>query len=72
MERLTIKTIDRMNSSVNGNPRFHFTFTNGRVAPLMSDSGFGYEVGNPGYREGDTVLVEFTRAGNVRYMKQDA
>lgn len=68
-ETRTLKTIERLNSSVNGNPRYAFTFGNGNRAILSSDAAVGYEIGNPGYREGDTVEVTFTRAGRVATME---
>lgn len=63
-----IAHIERRNSSVNGNPRFRFTFTDGDVADSMSDAAFCYAVGNPDMREGCTVVIERTRSGNVRHM----
>lgn len=64
----TISRIERLNSSVNGNPRFRFHFTDATSAITSSDAAIGYEIGNPGYREGCTVAVEFTRAGRIAYM----
>lgn len=63
-----IESIERLNLSVNGNPRFRFTFSDGEVADSMSDAGFCYAVGNPGMRVGDTVGIEYTRAGRIRHM----
>jgi hypothetical protein len=63
-----IETIKRLNLSVNGNPRFHFTFSDGTEATSMSDAAFCYAVGNPGMRTGDLVVLEFTRAGRIRHM----
>ena len=69
MERKTILSYERMNSSVNGNPRYRIVFTDGTIAPMMSDSGTSYQIGNPEMREGSTVDVDFTRAGNIRWMR---
>lgn len=69
MERKTILSYERMRSSVNGNPRYRIVFTDGMIAPMMSDSSTSYEVGNPDMREGSDVDVEFTRRGNVRWMR---
>lgn len=66
---LTILRIDRLPSSRNGNPRFRFTFTDGSAANLQSDAGYGYEVGNPGHREGDTLEFTFSRRGTVEYAR---
>ena len=68
-ETKTIQSIKRRNSSVYGNPRFRFTFTDGDIADSMSDAGFAYGVGNQDMREGSTVLVEYTGAGNIRSMR---
>lgn len=69
MELRTISRIERLNNSVNGNPRFRFDFDDGTGANLQSDSSFGYEVNNPGFREGDTVNVQFSRNGAVEFMR---
>jgi hypothetical protein len=63
-----IESIIRLNSSVNGNPRFAFSFSNGEGYISMSDAAFCYAVGNPGMRVGDTVTIELTRAGRIRHM----
>lgn len=68
-ERKTILSYERMRSSVNGNPRYRIVFTDGTIAPMMSDSGTSYAIGNPDMREGSAVDVEFTRSGNVRWMR---
>lgn len=69
MELRTISNINRLNNSPNGNPRFRFDFDDATSANLQSDSSFGYEVGNPGFRVGDTVNVSFSHAGTVEYMR---
>jgi hypothetical protein len=69
LTRRTIAWIERLRSSTNGNPRFRFHFEGAGCADLMSDAAFGYEVGNPGFREGCTVNVSFTPAGRVRFMR---
>lgn len=65
-----IESIERLNSSVNGNPRFRFHFHGGEAADSMSDASFCYAVGNPGMREGDLVRIERTRAGNIAHMEE--
>lgn len=67
-EQRTIKSIERLNSSTNGNPRYRLEWVNGSQAMTSSDASCAYEVGNPGYREGDTVEVTFTRAGRIATM----
>lgn len=64
----TIESIYRLRSSVNGNPRYRFTFTDGETLTGMSDAGWAYAVGNPDMREGCAVELELTRAGNIRTM----
>ena len=66
----TIEHYERLRSSVYGNPRFRFTFTDGSVLDSMSDAGWAYAVGNPGMREGSTVALELTRAGRIRVMRE--
>jgi hypothetical protein len=71
--RTTIKTIEsykRLRSSVNGNPRFRFTFTDGTILDSMSDAGWAYAVGNPGMREGSAVEMTLTPAGRIRIMRE--
>lgn len=69
MELRTISRIERLKNSAHGNPRFRFHFDDATSANLQSNSAFGYEVGNPGFREGDTVQVSLSRAGTVEYMR---
>ncbi len=64
----TISRIKRLNLSVNGNPAFEIGFTDASTARTSSDAAVGYEIGNPGMREGSTVAVTFTRAGRIAYM----
>lgn len=68
MERKTILSYERMPNSVNGNPRFRVVFDDGVIAKTMSDAMFAYAMGNPDMRGGSKVLVEYTRAGNIRRM----
>jgi hypothetical protein len=65
----TIAYYERLRSSVNGNPRFRFTFTDGTVLDSMSDAGWAYAVGNREMREGSTVTMELTRAGRIHIMR---
>lgn len=61
---LTIATLERLKLSVNGNPRFRVTFTNGLVAQTQTDSSVAYSIENSEYRD-VPVLVDFTRAGRI-------
>jgi hypothetical protein len=69
---MTTKTIDhyeRMRSSMNGNPRFRFHFTDGTSLASKPDAGWAYAVGNRDMREGSTVNVELDGHGNIRIMR---
>lgn len=68
MQTKTILRYDRLRSSVNGNPRFRFVFTDGTMLDSSSDAGWCYGVGNPDMREGSRVSIELTRAGRIRIM----
>ena len=68
-ETKTILRIDRLRSSVNGNPAYDFSFTDGDRARSTSDAGWCYAVGNPGMRKGSTVSVSYTRAGRISIMR---
>lgn len=63
---LTIASLERLNASANGNPRFKVTFTNGESALTQSDASINYAIENPEYRD---VPVEFTftAAGRIKY-----
>lgn len=69
MELRTISRIKRLKNSNNGNPRFRFYFDDETSALLKSNAAFGYQVGNPGLREGDTVNVQFSSNGAVEFMR---
>lgn len=68
-----IVDIERLNCSVNGNPRFNIVFDDklSWMAELttQSDNGLNYEIGNPGFRVGDWVKIETTRAGRISAIK---
>ncbi len=65
----TIRTIERLKSSRNGNPKYVITFESGMRAPTSSDAAFCYAVGNLDMREGSRVLVDETRVGNIKNMR---
>lgn len=64
----TISRVERLGCTVNGNPRHRIGFTDGTSSLVSSDAAVGYQIGNPGMREGSTVAVTFTRAGRIAYM----
>ena len=61
--RVRIITLERIRNSTNGNPRWNVTYLtedgNRGMAETAADAAFGYEIGNPGYREGSTVDITF-------------
>ncbi len=61
---LTIASLERMKLSVNGNPRFKVTFTDGTVAQTQTDASIGYAIENSEYRD-VPVRVSFTPAGRI-------
>lgn len=60
----TISFLTRLNSSVNGNPRFRIHFDDGSSAITSSDSMLCYGLENK-ENIGNPVEVTFTRAGRV-------
>jgi len=64
----TIDYLERMNSSVNGNPRFRIHFTSGQVATTQPDAGVSYGIENPEYRN-VPLEVTATPTGMVYYLK---
>lgn len=57
------RTLERMNNSRNGNPRYRVTFADGTVFPTAVDAQVGYAIGNPEYN-GD-VDVKVNGRGEV-------
>lgn len=63
-----ISWLERMNSSVNGNPKFRVHFTDDSSATTQSDAGFCYGLEN---REnfGVDVEVKFSRRGYIEDLR---
>ena len=59
MKGLKIDRLERMNSSVNGNPRFRVHFTNGIVSQTMVDDMLGLQIQNYVGENKPSVNVEF-------------
>lgn len=59
-----ISQLERLRSSVNGNPRYRIYFTDASMMDTMSDASINYGIKNPEYRNGP-VKVFTTRAGKV-------
>lgn len=62
--RLT--SVDRLNSSRNGNPRFTLTLDDTNSYRTIVDGSVGYEVSN--YRIGTMVTLTLNRREMVEYM----
>ena len=64
---LKIDKLERMNSSVNGNPRFRVHFSNGLVSQTMVDAMLGYGIQNYVGENKPLLEVEFgTHYGTVQ------
>lgn len=73
--KLTVKMlgIERLKNSANGNPRFAITWARESDDGLVtrqtaSNAAIGYEIGNPGYRVGDSVVITLTNAERIIFM----
>jgi hypothetical protein len=69
VEVLTLAACERLNDTVNRNPRYRIAFRGGLVALSQSDASWTYAMGNPGMRAGDRVMVTFSRAGRIVHME---
>ena len=47
---VTITHIERLNNSVNGNPRFEITFSDGSTHRTQSDASISYSITNKEFR----------------------
>ncbi|TKK84617.1 hypothetical protein FDA94_28730 [Herbidospora galbida] len=68
MRILTIDTLERLNLSSAGNPRFKVTFTNGESAQTQSDASVNYGIENSEYR-GVPLKVTFSPNGRITYIE---
>lgn len=59
-----IDHLERLNNSVNGNPRYRVHFTDGTSALTQSDAAVSYGIGNPEFR-GVPVEFKLSRAGRI-------
>lgn len=59
-----IDWLERMNCSVNGNPKYRVHFADGTSAVTSSDAGFCYAINNKEYRDAD-LEVTYTAAGRI-------
>jgi hypothetical protein len=66
-----IESVKRLNNSVNGNPRYRVTFTDGSSALTKSDSSVAYDIQNLSHsrERGRDLLVTWTRAGRIEMLK---
>ena len=60
----TIASLERLKSSVNGNPRFRVMFTDGAVMQTQTDVSIAYAIENSEYRD-VPVKVFTTPAGRI-------
>ena len=63
---LTVDTIERATASVNGNPAFYVTFTDGTRARTQSDADMAYGIENKEWRA-VPLTVTFTPAGRIAF-----
>lgn len=66
--RTQIHSLQRLNNSVNGNPRYRVTFTDGGTADTQSDASINYGIGNPEYRD-VPVIVSLSKAGRITHVR---
>jgi hypothetical protein len=59
-----IDYLERLNNSVNGNPRFRVHFEDGSTAETQTDNALNYGLENP-ENFGADVAVTFTKAGRI-------
>ena len=57
------RTLERLRSSANGNPRYRVTFADGTTFTTERDAQLGYSIGNPEF-DGD-VLVTVDSQGEI-------
>lgn len=62
-----VKT-NRLNNSVNGNPRYSVVFDDGSVIETQSDAAVNYGITNPEYRD-EPHDAELSRAGRLVYLR---
>lgn len=72
-----IDSIERLTNSVNGNPRFRISMIdNDNVFHLgawntSADASLSYEIGNIGYRVGDSVVLIIGGRGTITHIKEN-
>lgn len=59
-----ITQLKRITNSVNGNPRYEVTFSNGRTLKTSSDHSFVYDIENL-YNKADPLQVFVTRSNRI-------
>jgi hypothetical protein len=66
---LVIDSAERLYNSVNGNPRWRVTFTDGTSALTMSDASVNYDI-EP-RNAAQKLTVTFTHSGRIRYITKE-
>jgi hypothetical protein len=64
----TIESLERLNNSVNGNPRYRVHFVDGTSMLTQSDASIGYAIGNPEYQDVPLEVIA-TKAGRIYDLK---
>lgn len=64
IDAVTVVATNRLNNSVNGNPRYEVQLSDGRIALTSSDAAVSYDVSNAA-RDQRPRYVEFTPAGRI-------
>ena len=72
--RVRIESIERLNNSYSGNPRFKIAWsehgwTAYGSANTASDASYNYEIGNKGLRERDLVEIELNGRGTIKSIR---
>ena len=68
---LVIDSAERLYNSVNGNPRWRVTFTDGTSALTMSDASVSYDIQNLTEPRNAAQTVTFTHSGRIRYITKE-
>lgn len=64
LRHVTIVAAERLNNSVNGNPRYRLALSDGNMYLTQSDAACSYDVDNY-RRSGEAFDAELTRAGRI-------
>lgn len=68
----TIDRLERLNNSVNGNPRYRVYFTDGSFAVTSSDAACSYDLPNIMRHTEPEVTITWTKAGRIAMIDFEA